>query len=181
MGHPKSGIPEMGQPFWEILKWASPKQKFPKWASLVILNWASPFREFLIWAGPFWGFSIWCWPIQKNFWENVIFLACFPFLWVIFWLLTLIQSDDMDILQKESVQKLIPAQNRSSNILLSPICSCHCLLCSMTKLKEHSREIRLVVISIWSVPGSRNMLCRRQENKISNWKLIGPGQGGPGK
>ena len=36
---------------------------------------------------------------------------------------------------------LIPAWNRSSNILLPPICSCHRLLCSMTKLKEHSREI----------------------------------------
>ena len=54
-----------------------PKQDFQKWASLEILNWASPFREFLIWAGPFqefliWAgpfreFSIWCWPIQKTF------------------------------------------------------------------------------------------------------------------
>ena len=35
----------------------------------------------------------------------------------------------------------IAAWNRSSNILLPPICSHHRLLCSMTKLKEHSREI----------------------------------------
>ena len=43
--------------------------------------------------------------------------------------------------KKNWSKTLIPAWNRSSNILLPPICSCHRLLCSMTKLKEHSREI----------------------------------------
>ena len=48
----------MGQPNREFLKWASPKQEFPKWASLEFLNWTSPFLEFPIWTGPFWGFLI---------------------------------------------------------------------------------------------------------------------------
>ena len=39
------------------------------------------------------------------FFEKMSFFGgCFPLLWVIFRLLTLIQSDDMDILQKELVQ-----------------------------------------------------------------------------
>ena len=38
------------------------------------------------------------------FLENFVFLACFQLLWISFWILTLIHSDDMDILQKELVQ-----------------------------------------------------------------------------
>ena len=88
-------------------------QKFLKWASPKIpemgqpLNWASPFREFPIWAGPFQEFPVWAGPFrefQKTF-EKMSFFGMFiPLPRVIFWLLTLIQSDDMDILQKELVQ-----------------------------------------------------------------------------
>ena len=93
---------------WFIISLTQKSQREPNWLvgcptqliCIFISIWAGPFQEFLIWAGPFREFSIWCWPIQKIFWENVIFLACFPLLWVVFWLLTLIQSDDVDILQK---------------------------------------------------------------------------------
>ena len=47
----------------------------------------------------------------------------------------------MDILQKKWFKKLIPVRNSGSNILVRPICSHHRLLCSMTNIKEHSREI----------------------------------------
>ena len=40
--------------------------------------------------------------------------------------------------KKNWSKTLVPAWNMSSNILLPPICSCHRLLCSMTKLKEHT-------------------------------------------
>ena len=52
--------------------------------------------------------------------------------------------------KKNWSKMLIPAWNRSSNILLPPICSHHCLLCSMTKLKEHSREICYIYIGMLS-------------------------------
>ena len=80
-------------------------------------------------------------PFKKTF-EKMSFLACFPLLWVIFWLLTLVQSDDMDILQKKWSKTLIPAWNKSSNIFHTPICTCSChrLLCSRTNLKEHSKS-----------------------------------------
>ena len=42
---------------------------------------------------------------------------------------------------KKWSKKLIPVWNKGSNILLPHIWSHHRLLCSMTKLKEHSREI----------------------------------------
>ena len=45
------------------------------------------------------------------------FLACFPLLWVIFWLLTLLQSVGIDIPQKDWCKTLIPAWKRSLNIL----------------------------------------------------------------
>ena len=43
--------------------------------------------------------------------------------------------------KKKIVKTFIPAWNKGSNILLPHIWSHHHLLCSMTKLKEHSREI----------------------------------------
>jgi len=42
---------------------------------------------------------------------------------------------------KKWFKKLIPVRNSGSNILVRPICSHHRLLCSMTNMKEHSREI----------------------------------------
>ena len=38
--------------------------------------------------------------------------------------------------KKKWLEKLNPARNRGSNILLPPICSCHRLLCSMTNTSE---------------------------------------------
>ena len=66
------------------------------------------------------------------------FWACFALLWAILWLLTLLQSVDIDILQKKTP---IPAWNKRSNIFNPLICSRDCLHCSMTKLKQHNTEI----------------------------------------
>ena len=54
----------MGQPNREFLKWASPKQEFPKLASLEFFNWASPFLEFPIWVGQYQEFPIMDLPIS---------------------------------------------------------------------------------------------------------------------
>ena len=48
---------------------------------------------------------------------------------------------NMDILQKKWFKKIIPVWNRGSNILVRLIWSHHRLLCFMTNMKEHSREI----------------------------------------
>ena len=138
MSQLNSGIPEMSYLIWagsfrEFLIWGGSFREF--------LNWAGSFREFLIWGGSFQEFLIWGWPSYENFLENCVFLACFGLQWISFWLLTLIYSDDMYILQKNWSKTLIPAWNKGSNILLPHIWSHHRLLCSMTKLKEHSREI----------------------------------------
>ena len=125
-------------PFREFPIWAGPFQEFPVWAGPFqeFLIWAGPFREFPIWAGPFrewpiWAgplhdFFIWCLPLLKNFWESVVFFVRFPLPCVSFWPLTLLYSDDMHILQKDFT--FIPAWNRSLNILLPPVWSCHRLL-----------------------------------------------------
>ena len=121
---------------WFIISLTQKSQREPNWLvgcptqliCIFISIWAGPFQEFLIWAGPFREFSIWCWPIQKNFWENVIFLACFPLLCVSFGPLTLLYSDDMHVLQKDWFKTFIPAWNRSLNIVLPPVWSRHRLL-----------------------------------------------------
>ena len=148
MSQLNSGIPEMCYLIWagsfrEFLIWGGSFREFLIWGGSFqeFLNWAGSFREFLIWGGSFREFLIWGWPSYENFLENCVFLACFGLQWISFWLLTLIYSDGMYILQKNWSKTLNPAWNKGSNILLPHIWSSHRLLCSMTKLREHSREI----------------------------------------
>ena len=70
-----------------------------------------------------------------------VLFSLFYLQWISFWLLSLIYSDVMYILQKKLSKTLNPVWNKGSNILLPHIWSHHRPLCSMTKLKEHSREI----------------------------------------
>ena len=77
-------------------------------------------------------YSPWC-KRAKIFGLNCSWLPYSTYLYLDFHL------DDIDILQKKWSKTLIPAWNRSSNILLPPICSCHHLLCSITKYFEEPR------------------------------------------
>ena len=123
MCHLKSRIPEMGQ-----LKSEIPELSWPISGFLELWWHISGIPDLRL-------------ALSKNFLVNFVFLVCFSLQWISFWLLTLIYSDDMYILQKNWSKTLIPAWNKGSNILLPHIWSHHRLLCSMTKLKEHSREI----------------------------------------
>ena len=131
MCHQKSRYPEIGQPNLEIPNMCYHKLRIPEMCQLKscsafqeFLIWAATFREFSICGSTFQEFLIWGWHISgildlrwhisgipdlrlalfKKFLENCVFLVCFPLQWISFWLLTLLQSVDMYILQKELVK-----------------------------------------------------------------------------
>ena len=167
MWHHKSGIPEMwrhisGVPEIRCNKWSSTFQDF--------LFCGSRFRDFLICGASFREFPICCWPILRNLhllqdisgipdlWlailkkslEKIVFLACFPLLWVVFWLiLTPLQSIDIHILQKKKWSKtLIPARNKSSKIFHPHLWSSQPLLNENPTTDKLSRAINYVLIGL---------------------------------